>query len=421
MAVLNPYRSMNATESRAKTKLPSISISRVVIIVVLLVFTAVTFFIHEAYSEVHAESGGLGIAKISLNRLRGQFAPALKADADLQKKGTISPKAESEGADGTDTTKKDEISNASLKEEALKMKKMEDETAKIKIPPVPSVDPPGTSTHASTGEKNTNEKDHAHRAIHKLDMSSKGVKEGSPESNKHANIPEKGESLKGVVPPVRHELKTVEKDDSRSDQAALQRKETGGATAHLDEAPAAVAGARRRQQLDEKSAAASSPKIALPQIHKIPVIPAKHYEEPPVDPHKVVVTSGPKPHNVEPAARPPNPYDPPATVKKAQAEKRARQEMKAREALQHMTCDGTIDPFEDLPVESWKPPASAKLEDKLSWKRKVEAMLQKIKTQKVGGKALRKLIDEEVDKLKVERVEMFCKAFVKDRDGGQSS
>lgn len=426
MAVLNPYRSVNVAENRGKGKLPSFSISRVVIILVLLVFTAVTFFIHEAYSGVHAVGGELGIAKLGLNRLRGHLAPALSSDADPPSKGDTKPTVTGEGKDSVDATLKDKGAAATVGEDAMKKKKMDEEAAKKKVPPVPFVDHDSAASHAKS-EENVNEKQHAHRTIHKLDMTSKGVNEGSQESNKHPAIPGKVEEVKPVAPKSPpHELKTIEKGNPGAEQMAAARSTgAGGASAHLDEAPASVSAAKKRQDLqgeaEKKRAAADIPvakanKQVQPPV--VPSLPKKKPGAPVMDPHKAVLKVGdPKPHNVEPAARPPNPYDLSVSAKKAQAEKRAKREMKEREAMQHLTCDGTVDPFADLPIDGWEPPSSASVKDKQAWRRKVDAMMHKIKAEKKGGKALREFIDKEVDKLKIDRLDTFCEAFLKDREG----
>jgi hypothetical protein len=123
----------------------------------------------------------------------------------------------------------------------------------------------------------------------------------------------------------------------------------------------------------------------------------------------------PKPHNVDASLRPPNPYDLKPSAKKRAAEKILKQEQLRAQQLEHMKCDGSFDPFEGLPIESFEPPANAKVKDKMAWKSHVRDMLHRVKAQKVGGKALRAFMDEEVEKLQLERMTLFCEALLESK------
>lgn len=431
MTIENPYRSVASTEGTRPKKPSRFSISRVVIIVVLLLFTGVTFFIHEAYGGgTDGVDNNLGIAKIGLNRLRGQVVDAVRSLDKSKDKGARSIKGE-RGDEGSSMSTQRSVADGGshIVKEGLDKgspsRKDGGEEASKKVPPVPSVDH-DTVQHAGN---ELNSKQHIHNTIHKLDtgaklaevaMKAREMKVRAEEALKHSK-----ESVKPVVTDKRgasnhaqHEIKIIEKMNPGAEQAVAPPKvvtnSEGGAAAHLDQAPAGVArAARNRQQFQQKGIV--NPSVAIPKAKAKPqqMNEGKRKGEVPVLP--VVSADGPKPHNVPPAARPPNPYDPPASVKRVIAEKRAKREMLELEAMEHLKCDGSVDPFANLPVESWTPPQGALLKDKMTWKRHMQDMLHKIKAQKVGGKELRKIIDEEVDKLKLERVAMFCEAFLKER------
>ena len=84
-------------------------------------------------------------------------------------------------------------------------------------------------------------------------------------------------------------------------------------------------------------------------------------------------------------------------------------------ATERAILRGSFDPFEGLPIESFEPPANAKVKDKMAWKSHVRDMLHRVKAQKVGGKALRAFMDEEVEKLQLERMTLFCEALLESK------
>ena len=94
-----------------------------------------------------------------------------------------------------------------------------------------------------------------------------------------------------------------------------------------------------------------------------------------------------------------NPYDPkPGHVAYTK---------KKTEPLQ-IVCDGSMDPFENLPIDSYIPPEKSSLKNKLEWKDKQSAMMQRIRKFPSGGKPLVALIDKEVREMSVLRMELFC-------------
>lgn len=71
-------------------------------------------------------------------------------------------------------------------------------------------------------------------------------------------------------------------------------------------------------------------------------------------------------------------------------------------------CDGSVDPFKDISVDTFKPPEKAPFKLKLEWEDSVHAMMTSIRAMSVGGPKLRDFIKAEARKLQIKRVEMFC-------------
>jgi len=75
------------------------------------------------------------------------------------------------------------------------------------------------------------------------------------------------------------------------------------------------------------------------------------------------------------------------------------------------SCDGSVDPFKDISVDTFKPPEKAPFKLKLEWEDSVHAMMTSIRAMSVGGPKLRDFIKAEARKLQIKRVEMFCKYY----------
>jgi len=101
-----------------------------------------------------------------------------------------------------------------------------------------------------------------------------------------------------------------------------------------------------------------------------------------------------------------NPYDP----KPGHMPKAAQHTLPPKVA-----CDGTMDPFPDLPVDSYEPPAGALLADKREWKDKQSAMMARVRAFNKGGKPLRDFIDVEVQTLVLLRIKLFCDLALKEQ------
>ena len=83
-------------------------------------------------------------------------------------------------------------------------------------------------------------------------------------------------------------------------------------------------------------------------------------------------------------------------------------------AGENFVCDGSVDPFASFKsIEAFTPPQKAPIDVKNSWKRKVRNLVNQVAGMKTGGKELRNLLREEVDRLKTERYNMFCKYYLK--------
>lgn len=72
------------------------------------------------------------------------------------------------------------------------------------------------------------------------------------------------------------------------------------------------------------------------------------------------------------------------------------------------TCAGGNDPFFGTPVDAFQPPSNAPTVEHIKWKKAVSAMMTDLKKMKVGGEPLRRYISEEVGKLELLRLDMFC-------------
>jgi len=87
---------------------------------------------------------------------------------------------------------------------------------------------------------------------------------------------------------------------------------------------------------------------------------------------------------------------------------RVRQE-KDSSSLSNTMCAGHIDPFKSQPIENFKPPAKATLQEVTSWEDEVSAMISTVRKMTVGGAKLREYIQKEVRRMQLLRFETFCK------------
>lgn len=71
-------------------------------------------------------------------------------------------------------------------------------------------------------------------------------------------------------------------------------------------------------------------------------------------------------------------------------------------------CQGHIDPFEEQSIENFTPPPSATFDKVVEWKSTVKETLKGIGKLQIGGEKLRKIMEQEVDKLKILRFRLFC-------------
>ena len=74
-------------------------------------------------------------------------------------------------------------------------------------------------------------------------------------------------------------------------------------------------------------------------------------------------------------------------------------------------CDGTVDPFSNLPVDTFKAPDKAPFQLKNEWQDAQKAMMDSIRAMSIGGPKLREFMTKEVRKLQAKRFELFCKFY----------
>jgi hypothetical protein len=73
-----------------------------------------------------------------------------------------------------------------------------------------------------------------------------------------------------------------------------------------------------------------------------------------------------------------------------------------------LSCEDGNDPWVGIPVDSFKPPKGSSAVDARKWRQSVDKMMVDLKSQKIGGAPLRAYITEEVNKLELLRLELFC-------------
>jgi hypothetical protein len=71
--------------------------------------------------------------------------------------------------------------------------------------------------------------------------------------------------------------------------------------------------------------------------------------------------------------------------------------------------ENTSDPFDEIPVDIFKPPQQAAFSLQKQWERAVQEMTTRVSRMNVGGDPLRAFIRDEVEALQGLRLKLFCK------------
>jgi hypothetical protein len=109
-------------------------------------------------------------------------------------------------------------------------------------------------------------------------------------------------------------------------------------------------------------------------------------------------------------------------IKKKELELKRKEEIERREDISNNPnnnkdadsvrtsheCTGEGDPFAGQPIDNFKPPLKSPLKYKIQWSNTVKEMLSRVSGLKVGGEPLRTAIKEEINKLQLLRIELFC-------------
>jgi hypothetical protein len=74
-------------------------------------------------------------------------------------------------------------------------------------------------------------------------------------------------------------------------------------------------------------------------------------------------------------------------------------------------CDGSVDPFNNIPVDIFEPPIKAPFGNKNEWKDAQAAMMSSIRSMTIGGEKLREFMSKEVRKLQQKRFDLFCQYY----------
>ncbi len=393
MAIENPYRSLDSQEKRTPARKASSGIlfaqSRVMLAIMLLICAAVIFVVHESGYD-----GSKGVKveyKEALNRLRGTAGGTLGAKtanlASLQGNAGVVTSADKSAAVAVLSKKATGLSGE--REKPSGEGGAGDLEANTKerggSHPIPVIEKEAIETNkinrgvVAPAAAREDEVVHHHSNIHKVvpEASSSEKTAEAGIAAKHASVPPKQ-----LTPPPPREEKT------------------GSTHVPLDEAPDA-------KHLTQVQADTEKKKERSKELAKQVV-----------DKEKARLSPMEKPHNIAPAKRPKNPYDLKPSAKKARADKAKKQEAKHENAIKSHGCDGTVDPFEGQPVDSFEPPETATVKDKMEWKNKVREMMKNIKAQKIAGSALRKFMDDQVDGLKLVRMSLFCETYVKEHGQG---
>lgn len=394
MAIENPYRSLDSQEKRTPARKASSGVlfaqSRVMLTILLLICAAVIFVVHEFRYD---GSGGVKVEyKEALNRLRGTAGGTLGAKtADL---------ASLQGNGGAVTSADTSVTIAASSKKATGL------TGKS--------EKPSGGGGAGNLEANTKEMGGSHPipVTEKETMDSPKINrdEVVPAAAREDKVVHHHSNIHKVVPEASSSEKTAEAviaakhapvpPHPLTPPVPPREKNTHSIHVPLDEAPDA-------KHLTQVQADTEKKKERSKELAKQAV-----------DREKARLKPTEKPHNIAPAKRPKNPYDLKPSAKRARADKAKRQEAKHENAIRSHGCDGTVDPFEGQPVDSFEPPETAAVKDKMEWNNKVREMMKNIKAQKIAGSALRKFMDDQVDALKLVRMSLFCETYVKENGQG---
>jgi hypothetical protein len=78
----------------------------------------------------------------------------------------------------------------------------------------------------------------------------------------------------------------------------------------------------------------------------------------------------------------------------------------SKEKVDH--CKAQVDPFQSLPLEAFVPPVGAPFAKALEWQSEVKNVLKNVGKMRVGGDKLRQHLQDEVNRLRVKRFNLFC-------------
>lgn len=78
----------------------------------------------------------------------------------------------------------------------------------------------------------------------------------------------------------------------------------------------------------------------------------------------------------------------------------------SKEKVDH--CKAQVDPFQSQPVEAFIPPVGAPFAKALEWQSEVKNALKNVGKMRVGGDKLRQHLQDEVNRLRVKRFNLFC-------------
>ena len=97
-----------------------------------------------------------------------------------------------------------------------------------------------------------------------------------------------------------------------------------------------------------------------------------------------------------------------SAVQQSITQAEAKPPMSAAGTTKTNKCDGSMDPFGSLPVDTFLPPKGAPARLKKEWEDAQRAMMQGIRGLSYGGDKLRTYIDGEARKMQQKRLSMFC-------------
>jgi hypothetical protein len=89
----------------------------------------------------------------------------------------------------------------------------------------------------------------------------------------------------------------------------------------------------------------------------------------------------------------------------------AEEEEDKGDAAKGGVCESNEDPYKNVPIENFKPPKGATLEEVSMWEDAVSDLKERIRKLQIGGQALRDIIRKEVRALQLVRFKTFCKYY----------